>query len=87
MSSAVTAFLHVICTRVNIVPRGKSGTNHFAWIDSRDSSIVVYSLDSSTIFVKIKLFCGSVPEKREVKYVSKKHENLIIDIYNVYIRA
>ena len=68
MSSAVVAFLHVICTRVNIVPRGKSGTNHFAWTDSHDSNTILYSLDSSTIYVKIRLFCGAIPELHGLKF-------------------
>ena len=40
MSSAVTAFLHAIRTRVKIVPRGKSGTKYFAPTDFHDSSTI-----------------------------------------------
>ena len=31
-------------------------------------------MDSSTIYAKIKFFCRAVPEKRNVKYVSKTHK-------------
>ena len=56
MSSAVAALLHAIGTGVKIVPREKSGTKRFAWTDSHDSSIILYNLYSSTIYVKIKFF-------------------------------
>ena len=75
MSSAVAAFLHAIHTRVKIVPREKSGTKPFAWTDFRNSSTMLSSLDSSTEYVKINFFHRAVPEKRNVKYVSKIHEN------------
>ena len=31
-------------------------------------------MDSSTIYTKIKFFCGAVRERRNVKYVSKTHK-------------
>ena len=67
MSSAVAALLHAIGTGVKIVPREKSGTKRFAWTDSHDSSIILYNLYSSTIYVKIKFFHWAVPELHDLK--------------------
>ena len=53
-------------------------------------------MDSSTIYAKIKFFCGAVPEKRNVKYVSKTHKierkfnynfDIIILYYHVHVHT
>ena len=80
MSSVVAASMHAICMRVKIVPRKKSGTKSFAWTDSHDSSIILLSLDSSTVYVEIMFFCEPFWRDAKLNMSVKLNTNIIIDI-------